>query len=138
MAFDKDMPTSPLVSLIYRKQTSYLNDKLKDVNLSSGLYPLLIKAYKNKAISQEELAGELHVNESTVTRNLDKLEKKGLIVKTPEKRKKIVNVTPEGAKIAQKIMDYDEKWDETIKESLTEREFEDFQKLLIKICEELI
>ena len=138
MAFDKDMPTSPLVSLIYRKQTSYLNDKLKDVNLSSGLYPLLIKAYKNKAISQEELAGKLHVNESTVTRNLDKLEKKGLIVKTPEKRKKIVNVTAEGAKIAQKIMDYDEKWDEIIKESLTEREFEDFQKLLIKICEELI
>ena len=138
MAFDKDMPTSPLVSLIYRKQTSYLNDKLKDVNLSSGLYPLLIKAYKNKAISQEELAGKLHVNESTVTRNLDKLEKKGLIVKTPEKRKKIVNVTAEGAKIAQKIMNYDEKWDETIKESLTESEFEDFQKLLIKICEELI
>ena len=138
MAFDKDMPTSPLVSLIYRKHTSYLNDKLKDVNLSSGLYPLLIKAYKNKAISQEELAGKLHVNESTVTRNLDKLEKKGLIVKTPEKRKKIVNVTAEGAKIAQKIMDYDEKWDEIIKESLTEREFEDFQKLLIKICEELI
>ena len=138
MAFDKDMPTSPLVSLIYRKQTSYLNDKLKDVNLSSGLYPLLIKAYKNKAISQEELAGKLHVNESTVTRNLDKLEKKGLIVKTPEKRKKIVNVTAEGAKIAQKIMDYDESWDETIKENLTESEFEDFQKLLIKICEELI
>ena len=138
MAFDKDMPTSPLVSLIYRKQTSYLNDKLKDVNLSSGLYPLLIKAYKNKAISQEELARELHVNESTVTRNLDKLEKKGLIVKTRDKRKKIVNVTAEGAKIAQKIMDYDEKWDETIKESLTESEFEDFQKLLIKICEELI
>jgi DNA-binding MarR family transcriptional regulator len=138
MAFDNDMPTSPLVSLLYRKQTSYLNDKLKDVNLSSGLYPLLIKAYKNKAISQEELAGKLHVNESTVTRNLDKIEKKGLIVKTPKKRKKIVNVTAEGAKIAQKIMDYDEKWDETIKESLTEREFEDFQKLLIKICEELI
>ena len=138
MAFDNDMPTSPLVSLLYRKQTSYLNDKLKDVNLSSGLYPLLIKAYKNKAISQEELARELHVNESTVTRNLDKLEKKGMIVKTRDKRKKIVKVTQEGAKTAQKIMDYDEKWDETIKESLTEREFEDFQKLLIKICEELI
>ena len=138
MAFDNDMPTSPFVSLLYRKQTSYLNDKLKDVNLSSGLYPLLIKAYKNKAISQEELARELHVNESTVTRNLDKLEKKGMIVKTRDKRKKIVKVTQEGAKTAQKIMDYDESWDETIKEILSEKEFEDFQKLLIKICEELI
>ena len=80
----------------------------------------------------------MHVNESTVTRNLDRLEKKGMIVKTRDKRKKIVKVTQEGAKTAQKIMDYDESWDETIKENLTESEFEDFQKLLIKICEELI
>lgn len=138
MAFDKDIPTSPLVSLIYRKQTTYINDKLKDVNLSSGLYPLLINAYKHKGISQEELASKLHVNESTVTRNLDKLEKKGLVTKTPEKRKKIINVTPDGAEIAQKVLDYDEKWDEIIKENLTEEEFQDLKELLIKICEDLI
>ena len=138
MQFDENIPTSPLVSLLYRKQTAYINDKLKDVNLSSGLYPLLINAYKREGISQEELASELHVNESTVTRNLDKLEKKGLISKTPEKRKKIINVTPEGAKIAQKVLDYDEKWDEMIRKNLSDEEFQDFKKLLIKICEELV
>ena len=42
MPFDEDIPTSPLVSLLYRKQTSYLNQKLKDMDLSSGLYPLLV------------------------------------------------------------------------------------------------
>ena len=41
MTFDNDIPTSPLVSLLSRKQTNYLNQKLKEVNLSSGLYPLL-------------------------------------------------------------------------------------------------
>ena len=138
MRLDKDIPTSPLVSLIYRKQTAYINDKLKDVNLSSGLYPLLINAYKHDGISQEELAGKLHVNESTVTRNLDKLEKKGLITKTPEKRKKIINVTQKGAEIAQKVLNYDEKWDERIKRNLTDEEFKDFKRLLTKICEELI
>ena len=138
MRLDKDIPTSPLVSLIYRKQTTYINDKLKDVNLSSGLYPLLINAYKHDGISQEELAGKLHVNESTVTRNLDKLEKKGLITKTPEKRKKIINVTQKGAEIAQKVLNYDEKWDERIKRNLTDEEFKDFKRLLTKICEELI
>ena len=138
MAFDSDIPTSPLVSLIHRKQTTYINDKLKDVNLSSGLYPLLINAYKNEGISQEELAKRIHVNESTVTRNLDKLEKKGLITKTPEKRKKIIQVTQEGRRIAQKVLDYDEKWDEIIRKSLTDEEFQDFKKSLIKICEDLI
>ena len=50
------------------------------------------------------------------------LEKKGLITKTPEKRKKIINVTQEGAKIAQKVLDYDEEWDELIKKNLTKKE----------------
>ena len=138
MPFDKDIPTSPLVSLLHRKQTSFLNNKLKDVDLSSGLYPLLVKSYKNEGISQEELADTLHINESTVTRNLEKLENKGLITKTPQKRKKIVNVTPEGAEIAQTVMDYDDEWDEKIRNSLSDEEYDDFKKSLIKICEDLI
>ena len=138
MPFDSDIPTPPLVSILYRNQNKFLNNKLKDVDLSSGLYTLLIKSYKNEGISQEELASSLHLNESTITRNLGKLEKKGLITKTPEKRKKIISVTDKGAEIAQKIMDYDDGWDETIKKSLTESEYDDFKKLLKKICEDLI
>lgn len=138
MPFDSDIPTSPLISILYRNQTKFLNQKLKDVELSSGLYPLLINAYKNQSISQEELAQKLHVNESTITRNLEKLEKKGLITKTPQKRKKIINVTKEGAKIAQVIMDYDNEWDDIIKKELTDEEYNNFRDTLIKICEELI
>lgn len=138
MAFDSDIPTSPLVSLLHRKQTTFLNDKLKDVNLSSGLYPLLIKVYKSKKISQEELAKELHVNESTVTRNLEKLEKKELIKKTPEKRKKIITVTDKGKKTAQKIMDYDNEWDNKIKTIISNEEYTNLRNILTKICEDLI
>ena len=47
-------------------------------------------------------------------------------------------MTDKGAEIAQKIMGYDNKWDETIKKSLTESEYDDFKKLLKKICEDLI
>ena len=138
MPFDSDIPISPLVSLLHRKQTKYINDKLKEMNLSSGLYPLLIKAYKNNGISQEELANELYVNESTITRNLNKLENKGLVKKTPQKRKKIISVTDEGKKTAKKIMDIDKKWDSIIRKSLTDEEFQDFRKLLLKICEDLV
>lgn len=138
MAFDEDIPTSPLVSLLHRKQTKFLNNKLKDVDLSSGLYPLLVKSYKNKGISQEELAEALHINESTVTRNLEKLENKGLITRTPQKRKKIINVTSEGGKIAQTVMNYDNEWDDILKKSLDDEEFDNFRNMLIKICEDLI
>ena len=138
MEFSQDLPTTPFISLIYRKHAKYLNSKVEDVNLTYGLYPFLIEIYKHDGISQEDLAKVLYLNESTVTRSLDKLEKRGFVKKTREKRKKIITLTDEGAEIAKKVMNYDEKWDEIIKKDLTEEEYINFKKTLIKISEGLV
>lgn len=138
MELNQDLPTTPLISLIYRKHAKYLNSKVEDVNLTYGLYPFLIEIYKHDGISQEDLAKVLYLNESTVTRSLDKLEKRGFVKKTREKRKKIITLTDEGAEIAKKVMNYDEKWDEIIKKDLTEEEYINFKKTLIKISEGLV
>ena len=138
MEFSQDMPTTPFISLIYRRHAKYLNNKMESVNLTFGLYPFLIEIYKHDGVSQEDLAKILYLNESTVTRNLEKLEKKGFVKKTPEKRKKIITITDEGREVAKKVMDYDEKWDEIIKKDLSEEEYNTFKKTLIKIGEGLV
>ncbi|WP_407432195.1 MarR family winged helix-turn-helix transcriptional regulator [Methanobrevibacter sp.] len=138
MEFKKEMPTNPFISLIYRKHAKYLNNKMESVNLTFGLFPFLIEIYNNDGISQEDLAKLLYLNESTVTRNLEKLEKRGFIIRTPQKRKKIITITDEGKKVAKMVMDYDEKWDEIIKKDLSEEEYNIFKKTLIKICEGLV
>lgn len=138
MEFSEDMPSTPFISLIYRMHAKYLNNKMASVNLTFGLYPFLIEIYSNDGISQEDLAKILYLNESTVTRNLEKLEKRGLIVRTPQKRKKIITITDEGIEVAKMVMDYDEKWDEIIKKDLNDEEYNNFKKTLIKIGEGLI
>ncbi len=138
MEFNENMPTTPFISLIFRKHAKYLNKRMESVNLTFGLYPFLIEIYSNDGISQEDLAKILYLNESTVTRNLEKLEKRGLIVRTPNKRKKIITITDEGKEVAKIVMDYDEKWDEIIKKDLSEEEYNSFKKTLIKICEGLV
>ena len=138
MEFNENMPTTPFISLIFRKHAKYLNKRMESVNLTFGLYPFLIEIYSNDGISQEDLAKILYLNESTVTRNLEKLEKRGLIVRTPNKRKKIIPITDEGKEVAKIVMDYDEKWDEIIKKDLSEEEYNSFKKTLIKICEGLV
>ena len=135
---DENIPTVPFISIIYREHAKYLNEKVKDEDLSFGLFPLLIKIYKNKGIIQEQLAKSFHLNESTITRNLKKLEDKGFIKRIPEKRTKKIEVTPKGAKTAQKIMDYDEEWDDKIKEIIGLHEYNHFKNSLKKITEELI
>ena len=135
---DSAIPTVPFISIIYREHAKYLNEKVKDEDLSFGLFPLLIKIYKNEGIIQEQLAQSFHLNESTITRNLKKLEEKGFIKRIPEKRTKKIEVTDKGAKTAQKVMDYDEEWDSKIKEIIGRDEYDNFKNTLRKISEELI
>ncbi|MBQ6512091.1 MarR family winged helix-turn-helix transcriptional regulator [Methanobrevibacter sp.] len=136
--FDENIPTVPFISILYREHAKYLNEKVKDEDLSFGLYPLLIKIYNNEGIIQEQLAQNFHLNESTITRNLKKLEDKGFIERIPEKRTKRIEITDKGAETAQKVMDYDEEWDSKIKEIIGPKEYDNFKNALRKISEELI
>ncbi len=137
MAFDDNIPTAPFISIMYREHAKYINDNVKEEEVSFGLHPLLIKIYRNEGISQEELAEALHLNESTIARNLKKLEDKGFIERIKDKRKKIIKITPKGGKIAQKVMDLDEMWDKKLKSNLTDEEYDNLLKTLRKISEEL-
>lgn len=138
MKLDSDIPTVPLVSIIYREHAKFLNEKVKDEDLSFGLFPLLIKIYRNEGIIQEQLAQSFHLNESTITRNLKKLEEKGFIIRIQDKRTKKIEITEKGRKTAQKVMDYDEKWDEKIRKIIGDEEFFNYKNTLRKICDELI
>ncbi len=138
MKFKDDVPTAPFVSILYREHAKYINDNVKEEELSFGLHPLLIAIYENEGINQEKLAQTFHLNESTITRNLKKLEDKGFIERIPDKRKKIIKITSKGKNAAQRVMDFDEKWDEKIKRNLTTEEYDNFLKTLRKITEELI
>lgn len=138
MKFDDNAPTAPFISILHREHAKYINENVKEDDLSFGLHPLLIVIYERKGINQEQLAEIFRLNESTIARNLKKLEDKGFIERIKDKRKKIIKTTPKGEKTAQKVMDYDRKWDNKIKENLTDEEYNNFLKTLRIICEELI
>jgi DNA-binding MarR family transcriptional regulator len=133
-----DIPTAPFISIIHREHAKYINDNVKEEDLSFGLHPLLIAIYENPGIIQERLAQTFHLNESTITRNLKKLEDKGFIKRIPDKRTKRIEITEKGSKTAQKVMDYDDEWDEKIKEIIGNEEYETYKKTIKKIAEELI
>ncbi|MGN0177008.1 MAG: MarR family winged helix-turn-helix transcriptional regulator [Methanobrevibacter sp.] len=136
MEFNK--ASAKFISILHKEHSKYINETLKDEGLSFGLTPLLAMIYENEGINQEKLAEALYLNESTITRNLKKLEDEELIERIKDKRKKIMKVTPKGEKLALKILDYEYQWDEKLKKCLTNEEYDNFLKNLKKICEKLI
>ena len=135
---EDNVPSIPLISILYRQHAKFLNDKLKDENISFGLYPLLIKIYRNEGVIQEQLAQSFHLNESTITRNLKKLEENGFIKRIPDNRTKKIEITENGRKIAQKFIDLDELWDNKIEDIIGHEEYENFLNSLKKISEALL
>lgn len=133
-----NIPTVPFISIIYREHAKFLNDKLKDEDLTYGLYPLLINIYQYEGIIQEELAKIFHLNESTITRNLKKLEEKGFIERTSNKRTNIIKTTPKGKHTAQKIRDYDMQWDNKIIEIIGQKEYLNLKDNLKRICDSMV
>ena len=138
---EENVPTIPFISTIHRKYGIFLNHNMKDYNLSFGQYPILIRLYDEGPSTQQNLAKIFQLNESTITRALNKLEEKEYIEKHPDyenKRKNYVKVTPKGAKIAKEVMDYDEQWDKICSENLSEKEFEEFKTTLKKIYSTIV
>lgn len=138
---EKDVPTIPFVGTIHRKYGIFINNKMKKYNLSFGPYPFLIELYDKGPSTQQNLAKIFQLNESTITRALNKLEEKGYIEKHPNyenKRKNYVKVTSKGAKIAKEVMDYDKQWDKICSENLSEKEFEEFKTTLKKIYSTIV
>ena len=138
MLLEENISVIHMIAFLYRKQSTYLNDKLKEYGLNAGLYPVLITIYKNEDLIQEEIAKRIGLTKSTITRNLKKLENKGFIKRIPNKRTKIIKITEKGKITVKKIMDLDEKWDEKIIEIIGKNEYNNFLNDLQKISEELI
>ncbi len=67
---------------------------MKDYNLSFGQYPILIRLYDEGPSTQQNLAKIFQLNESTITRALNKLEEKRIYMKntpTMKTKKKIMS-----------------------------------------------
>ena len=131
MLLEENISVIHMIAFLYRKQSTYLNDKLKEYGLNAGLYPVLITIYKNEDLIQEEIAKRIGLTKSTITRNLKKLEEKGLIRRYKVKQKSHVKVTEKGKEISEKIIDYDKQWDDQLKE-ISMDDYEKLKKILEK------
>lgn len=94
--------------------------------VSTGLSPtyafLMMMVYKDPGISQRDLAEQLHITPSTLTRLIDKLENKALVERQIHSKKTNVKLTPEGTDMNQTIMECWNKLYERYCEILGENE----------------
>ena len=127
-----------MLNNISRSQAIYRHSRISASDLQTGQYAFVLAICRAPGRSQEELARELCINKSTVARNLNSLEEKGYISRTPlpnDKRYFSVHPTEKMLAVLPEIKAASREWMTLLSEGIPEEELEIFDSVLARMQE---
>ena len=121
------------ISILYRQFQIFINNELKDLNITSGEYIYLIKLYENEELTQEDLVEIYYIDRAAIARSIKSLEDKGYIKRIKnqkDKRYYQIQVTPKALKVKYRIYNALKSWDELISLDVNNEELLMVSKIL--------
>ena len=111
------IPLGLLVSMIHRTRMMYLNDRMRDLDLTAGQFPFLMVLSHKEGITQDEIAAHFHIDKGTVARGLKKLEENQYLfrkVDTKNRRRYLIYLTDKGRNTIPHIINIDNEWEDSL------------------------
>ncbi len=130
------MQTNRIFNRLTRLNRVFVNEKLKESGLSSGLYPFIIELAEKDGISLHELSSAVCVDSSYTTRALDKLIKLKYVEKKTNQadlRSLEIYLTDKGKKVSEKIKAILAEWADIVTSTLTTEEVESYRMIIDKV-----
>ena len=130
---NSEIPLGLLVSMIHRTRMMYLNDKMKDMDITAGQFPFIVVLSHEEGITQEELAAHFHIDKGTVARALRKLEDKEYLfrkVDSLNRRRYLIYLTEKGRRAVPKITSIDKEWENSMCTKFSNQEYQNLFNIL--------
>ena len=122
-----------MLNNISRSQAIFRHAKISASDLQTSHYSLVLAICREPGRSQEELAWDLCVNKSTIARNLNYLEERGYITRSPlpnDKRQFSVHPTEKMLSVLPEIIDASVKWMTLLSEGVAQEDLDIFNAVL--------
>ena len=126
------------IAVTYRCSLRFREKELADTGLSGCQTPYLTALYRSPGLSQEEMARQLNVNKSSVTRQLSILEEKGYVERKPDpkdKRSLLLYPTEKALLLKERIYGCYRDWRRYLTEDFTEEEKQQLSILVGRMAE---
>lgn len=118
------------VNSFSRTLTAYFDDQLSEFGLATSYAELMILMKENEQMSQKEIADFLSLAPSTVTRFVEKLQKKGFVSKTRDGRQVSIQLTKKGVDVADEMETAYEEAVENLRTLVGDKYLDTIEKLL--------
>ncbi len=126
-----------LISMLYRKSQIYLGQELKNYDVTSAEYPILIALNQNNGITQEELSSHLYLDKSAVTRVIQSLIEKGFVTKSKDERDLRCNriyLTEKGREVQKPIKAALDSWNNILMRHMEKEKQDIIYELLMRMA----
>lgn len=129
------------VVIFYKTVTNYLNDSLPK-NSQLGIYEIFFLIFLEgleEGTTCYELSKRFPFDKSYINKVINRLEEKGMIVKTREGKKKLITLTKESRSMFTEKIEAKNNFIKLLdKNNITDEELSDFIKLLKKLSKILV
>jgi len=130
---NSEIPLGLLMSMIHRTHMMYLNDKMKDMDITAGQFPFIVVLSHEEGITQEELAAHFHIDKGTVARAIRKLEDKEYLfrkVDSLNRRRYLIYLTEKGRRAVPQIINIDNEWENSMCSKFSNEEYQNLFNIL--------
>lgn len=124
--------------IIFRQLNIFLNHELEGTDISANETMYLGYMFQKDGITQEELAKEFAVDKAAVTRTIQAMEEKKLLVResdSSDKRIKRLFLTKKALSYKEKINSIQEKWHSAVSAGILKKDSAVFEKMLFQIAD---
>ena len=129
-----------ITNIASKRLSEEFNRRLESYGVTRVNWIAIYYIGENDGISQRELAKKMDVNESSIARLLDRMEKEELTVRTKDphdRRTARVSLTEKGEKLRISLIPLAEEFQNDVTRGLSADELETFKKVLDKMVENL-
>lgn len=109
--------------IYYRKIQIYMKKAFKQIGISFDEGIILQYLLVNPGVTQDHIAEALALDAAAVARSLKSMEQRGYLLRTVDEtnqRRKLTNITPVGAQVAERIIRAMDAWDNEIFKGLSD------------------
>ena len=114
--------------------------ELRSYNISYAHRVILIRLSEKDGLTQKELAQDTYFEQSNLTLMLDKLEQKGLVIRSPkenDRRAYLIKITPEGETLIPSLVEMGEQIMEKAFQGIPPEKKAEFSRFLELIYDNL-
>lgn len=130
------MLISKYLSYISRIRQKDILDRLEKYEIGNTDYPIILFLSRNSGYGQNEVARELKISKSLITKSVVNLERKGYIIKSTSeknKSKNLLKLTLKGEELVPNIKKIIKDYENKMLKDLSKEDVEKLNELLEKI-----